>query len=198
MKHILVTYATFAGSTVEVAQAVAQELRKPDVEVDVLPIPQVKTLDDYDGVVLGAPMIMGWHRTASAFLKKHRDAFKRIPLAVFVMAMSLTRSGETQLDGVPLTIDDRLAKPPVQAGHLSFRERYAQVSNYLKPILNAARPAKPISIGLFGGRLDYGRLKWWGVLFVTLIVQAPPGEKRNWAAIRTWAAGLDFRAPVPM
>jgi hypothetical protein len=38
--------------------------------------------------------------------------------------------------------------------------------------------------------LEYGRLKWWAVLFVMLVVQAPAGDRRNWPAIRAWAAGL--------
>jgi hypothetical protein len=38
--------------------------------------------------------------------------------------------------------------------------------------------------------LEYGRLKWWAVLFVMLIIQAPAGDRRNWEAIRAWAAGL--------
>jgi hypothetical protein len=33
-------------------------------------------------------------------------------------------------------------------------------------------------------------LKWWAVLFAMLIIQAPAGDRRNWAAIRAWAAGL--------
>jgi menaquinone-dependent protoporphyrinogen IX oxidase len=44
-----------------------------------------------------------------------------------------------------------------------------------------------VSIGVFGGRLEYGRLKWWAVLFAMFIVQAPAGDKRNWPAIRAWA-----------
>jgi menaquinone-dependent protoporphyrinogen IX oxidase len=47
-----------------------------------------------------------------------------------------------------------------------------------------------VSIGVFGGRLEYGRLKWWAVLFVMLVIQAPAGDRRNWTAIRSWAAGL--------
>jgi flavodoxin len=38
MKRILVTYATMAGSTVEVAQTVAGEIARSDVQVDVLPL----------------------------------------------------------------------------------------------------------------------------------------------------------------
>jgi menaquinone-dependent protoporphyrinogen oxidase len=190
MKRILVAYATMAGSTAEVAQAVGEEIAKSGLQVDILPLSQVKDLEAYDGVVVGGPMIMGWHRAASGFLKKHRAAFQRIPLAVFVMAMSLTRTGETSVGGVPVTVDEKLPKPPEKEGSLSFRERYARLSNYLQPILAATRPVKPVSIGVFGGRLEYGRLKWWAVLFAMLIIQATAGERRNWPAIRSWAAEL--------
>ena len=135
-------------------------------------------------------MIMGWHRAALGFLRKHREAFQRIPLAVFVMAMSLTQTGETSVGGVPVVVDEKLPKPPEKEGRLNFRERYARLSNYVQPILMATRPVKPASIGFFGGRLEYGRLKWWAVLFVMLVIQAPARDRRNWTAIRSWAAGL--------
>ena len=190
MNKVLVTYATMAGSTAEVAQAIGEEIAKSGLQVEVLPINQVQGLEPYTAVVLGAPMIMGWHRAALRFLRKNRAAFQRTPLAVFVTAMSLTQTGETSVGGVPVYVDGKLPKPPAVEGRLSFRERYARLSNYLRPILKATHPAKPASIGVFGGRLEYGRLKWWAVLFAMLIVQAPAGERRNWPAIRSWASGL--------
>ena len=190
MKNILVTYATMAGSTAEVAKIVGEEIAKSGAKVDVLPIGEVKNIEAYDGVVVGAPMIMGWHREASRFLKRHRKVFQRTPFAVFVMAMSLTQTRETIVSGVPVYVDENLPKPPQKEGSLSFRERYAQLLKYLKPILSASDPAKPASIGVFGGRLEYGRLKWWAVLFAMLIIQAPAGDRRNWTAIHSWAAGL--------
>ncbi len=189
-KKILVCYATQAGSTAEVARAVADEIAKNEILVDVLPLDQVKAIDPYDGVVLGGPMIMGWHRAALGFLKNHRNAFHKTPLAVFVLAMSLTKTGDTSVDGVPLCLDENLPKPPAKEGRLSWRERYARVSNYARPIVAAARPVKPVNIAFFGGRMEYGRLPWWAVLFAMVIIQAPAGDKRNWNAIRTWAAGL--------
>jgi menaquinone-dependent protoporphyrinogen IX oxidase len=150
----------------------------------------VRSLEGYDGVVVGGPMIMGWHRAALGFLRKHRRALQRLPLAVFVLAVSLTQTGETIAGGVPVQVDARLPKPPAQPGRLSFRERYARLANYVGPILAAVRPAKPVEIGLFAGRLEYGRLKWWAVMFVMLIIQAPAGDRRDWASIRAWAAGL--------
>jgi menaquinone-dependent protoporphyrinogen IX oxidase len=199
MNKVLVTYATSSGSTAEVAQAVADELAGRDLVVNVLPIGEVKTLAGYDALIIGGPMIMGWHRGAVGFLKKHREALRNIPFAVFATAMSLTETGETSLNGVPVYIDARLPKPPAKAGRLSLRERYATPANYARPILGATRPARPACIAFFGGRLEYGRLKWWAVLFAMVIIGAQPGERRNWNAIRSWAAGLPaaFRLVTP-
>jgi menaquinone-dependent protoporphyrinogen IX oxidase len=190
MTRILVAYATMAGSTAEVARTIANELASNRVEVDVLPIGEVAGLEPYAAVVVGAPMILGWHRSARRFLRKHRRAFRHIPLAVFATAMSLTATGETMIDGVPVFVDESLPKPPAQAGRLSFRERYATIPNYFRPVLKAVRPARPVRLGIFGGRLEYGRLKWWAVLFAMLIVKAQAGDKRNPHSIRAWAAGL--------
>jgi menaquinone-dependent protoporphyrinogen oxidase len=187
MNRILVAYATMAGSTAEVAKRVGEEIASHGLQVDVLPISEVKDLEPYAGVVLGAPMIMGWHRSALKFIKKHRAAFQHIPLAVFVMAMSLTQVGEMSIRNVSVYVDEKLPKPPEKEGSLSFRENYARLFNYLRPILKAS---KPVSIGVFGGRIEYGRLKWWAVLFVMLIIQAPAGDRRNWPAIQQWSASL--------
>ena len=190
MNKILVTYATLSGSTVEVAQAVGQELEKAGLQVDVLPLAEVHDLDAYGAVVVGAPMIMGWHRSALGFLSRHRKDWSQLPLAVFATAMSLTRDTTASIDGVPLCIDGELPKPPVREGHLTFRERYAQVENYARPILHAIGPVKPVSLAFLGGRLEYGRLPWWAVVFAMFVIQAPAGDKHNWPFIRTWAAGL--------
>ncbi|MDX1615414.1 MAG: flavodoxin domain-containing protein [Candidatus Promineifilaceae bacterium] len=190
MAKILVAYATMAGSTAEVAEVVAEELVAVGFDVDLLALAGVQDLDDYDAVVVGEPMILGWHRGARRFLRKHRAAFQRIPLAVFVTAMSLTAGGERNLDGVPVFVDEQLPKAPAREGRLSLRERYARLSSYLRPILRAIRPAKPVSIAVFGGRMEYGRLPWWAVLFAVFIVRAPAGDRRNWPVIRAWAAEL--------
>ena len=164
-------------------------MRKTGKQVEVVPVEKVSGLESYDALVLGAPMILGWHRAALRFLKKNRAALKHIPLAVFVTCMSLTRTGETNFQGVPFTVDENLPKPPKNQDRLSFKERYSLPFNYLRPILQAS-PVKPVSMGIFGGRLDYGRMQWWAMIFVVLILQAPAGDKRNWEAIRAWANSL--------
>jgi hypothetical protein len=114
----------------------------------------------------------------------------RVSVAYFFMAMSLTRTGETSVQGIPVVIDPRLAKPPKNAGRLSFRERCATVANYLRSALKIAPLVRPVSVGFFGGKLELYRLKLLPMLFVMLIIQAQPGDLRNWPVIRQWAAGL--------
>jgi menaquinone-dependent protoporphyrinogen IX oxidase len=135
-------------------------------------------------------MILGWHRGAAKFLKKHQQALSRVPVAYFFTAISLTRIGDTQFNGVPIEIDPSLPKDAKNPARLSFRERYATVGRYLGPVLRAAPLVKPVSVGFFGGKLDYSRLKLLQMLFVMLIIQAQPGDRRNWPAIQAWAASL--------
>ena len=190
MKKILVTYITNAGSTAKVAEAVAAELVKTHADVEVLPLDKVTTVDDYTAVVLGAPMILGWHRSALNFLKKNQNSLSKLPIALFITCMNLTQTNETNVNGVPIFVDEKLARPPQKVGSLSFKERYSTVDNYLTPIFKSAPTVKPISVAFFGGSLQYFNLKWWAILFALLIIQATPGDKRNWAAIDNWSRGL--------
>ena len=190
MRKILVAYATLSGSTAEVAQAIGEEIARDGLHVDVLPLEKVTDPAAYQAVVLGAPMIMGWHRSATKFLKQHRAALGQTPLAVFAMAVSLTATGETALNGVPVCVDPTLAKPPQNPMRLTLKENYARIARYASPIIQAAGENKPVSIAFFGGRLDYFRLKLLPRMFVMLVIQAQPGDRRNWQAIRGWAGSL--------
>lgn len=190
MNKVLVAYVTMSGSTAEVASVVGEEIANQGFQVDVLPIEKAGVLSEYDAVVLGAPMAIGWHRSALKYLTKHRDDLSRVPWAIFVMAMSLTWRNETVINDVSVCIDTKLAKPLPDTGHPSIKERYSSVDRYAAPILKAAIPAKPVSIGFFGGRLEYQRLKPLAMLFVMLVIQAQAGDRRDWKAIRSWASSL--------
>jgi menaquinone-dependent protoporphyrinogen IX oxidase len=187
---VLVAYTSNAGSTSEVAEAVAAELKKEGATVEVRRLEEIQDLSAYQAVIVGGPMIMGWHRGAVKFLKKHQSALSRISVAYFLTAMSLTKTGDTHLNGVPVHIDPNLPKEPKNGARLSFRERYATVARYLGPVLRAAPQITPVSVGFFGGKLDYTRLKLLQMLFVMVIIQIQPGDRRNWPAIQEWAASL--------
>ncbi len=186
MTRILIAYSTNSGSTADVARAVAEELEKAGVQADVRRLEEVTDLEPYQAVVVGAPMILGWHRAALRFVKQHQGALSAKKVAYFMTAMSLTDTAE-QVDA---SLDPALLKPPKVAGHLSLKERYATVSNYLRPALKASPLVKPLSVAIFGGKLEMFRLKFFQMLFVLLVIQAQPGDHRNWPFIRAWAAAL--------
>jgi menaquinone-dependent protoporphyrinogen oxidase len=187
---VLVAYATSSGSTAEVAEAIGETLGQEGAGVDVRQIKDVEDLSAYHAVLVGGPMIMGWHQEAKKFLSKHQAALSQMPVAYFITALNLTKTSQESVSGVPIYCDPRLPKAPANPDKLSFKENYSTPARYLRPVLKKASKIKPVSVGFFGGKLDYGTLNILQMLFVMLIIQARPGDHRNWEAIRTWAASL--------
>jgi len=95
-KKILVAYTTNAGSTIQAAQAVSEGLSSTGTTADVRRLEEVADLAPYAAVVIGAPMIMGWHRAATKFVKQHAEALIQVPAAYYFMARSLTKTGEAR------------------------------------------------------------------------------------------------------
>src|SRR5574341_311518 len=85
-RSILVTYATRYGSTEEVAESIGGALRIAGFKVDVQPMQEVKRLDGYDAVVLGAAIYNAqWHPEAHRFLSEQREALALRPVAIFAL-----------------------------------------------------------------------------------------------------------------
>ncbi len=190
MKTVLIAYTTNAGSTAEIAAAIGEELSRSGLPVEIQPLAAVKELSRYGGLIIGGPMLMGWHPEIVKFLKTNQETLKNKPVAYFLTALSLTRSSEKQFEGCVVYQDPALAKAPRDPQHLSFKENYATVAGYLKPAFTQAPAVKPLSAGFFAGKLDYNRLNLFQKLFVRLIIGAQPGDFRNWDAVRAWTAGL--------
>ena len=188
--RVLLVCATRHGSTVEVADAIAEELRADGNQVDQRPVAEAPGPAGYDAVVVGGPMIMGWHRQAVKYVKKHRDELERLPTALFITAACLTETGETDVQGVPIVKDPWLAKAPRDAAKLRYRERYALPQHYLGDVLKKSAPVRPRSVAFFAGSLDLTTMNLFEKAFVLLVVGAAPGDGRNWKAIREWGAGL--------
>ena len=54
MKKVLIAYASMAGSTAEIAEAVGRAMKQPDIEIDVRPIADVRNVESYEVVIVGA------------------------------------------------------------------------------------------------------------------------------------------------
>ncbi len=190
MPQILIAYTTNSGSTEDVARLLAEELTTPGSTAEARRLEEVTDLSPYQAVIVGAPMILGWHRAAQRFVKKHQEALSQKKVAYFMTAISLTQPAGQPEASVPVCLDPSLARPPKNPARLSLKERYASVSNYLNPALRAAPLVKPVRVGFFAGKLELFRLNLFQMLFVMLVIQAQPGDFRNWDFIRSWAAGL--------
>ncbi len=196
MKKILVIYKTNSGSTTEIARAVADEIRSKGLDVDLKTLSEPVDLASYDGVVVGAPMIMGWHRDALQFIKRNQATLADKKVAYFLAAMSLTDLPDPFSGRIPLTLDPNLTAAPKNPDKLSFKENFATVANYLKPVLKSAPEVNPVSVAFFGGKLELFRLNILAMLFVMLIIQAQPRDLRNWDLIKEWAGGLTTQFAV--
>jgi menaquinone-dependent protoporphyrinogen oxidase len=163
---ILVTYASRYGSTQEVAERVAAMLRENDLQVDVKPARQVRALEGYRAIVLGAPLYIGhWLKDAHRFLTRFQAVLAQRPVAVF--SLGPTRLQEMEAADVRSQLDQELNKYP-----------------WLKPVASE----------LFGGKYDPATLRFPDSLLAVLPASplhgAPASDARDWDEIRVWATNL--------
>lgn len=83
MQRILVIYASDHGSTHEIADAIADELRASEFDAACVDAGELHALDA-DAVVLGSAVCRGrWRREARRVLKRHGSELAAIPFWVF-------------------------------------------------------------------------------------------------------------------
>ncbi|MGZ4381622.1 MAG: flavodoxin domain-containing protein [Gaiellaceae bacterium] len=128
----LVAYATKHGTTGEVAEAVAEELKGLGFGVELLRLRKVRDLDGYRAVVIGAPLYAGrWQKDARRFLKRQGKELARHPVAVFALGpLKLT---EEDVAGSRKQLDRALALAP---------------------------ELRPATVEVFGGAIDPAKLRF--------------------------------------
>jgi menaquinone-dependent protoporphyrinogen oxidase len=156
-KRVLVAYATRAGSTIEVAGAVADSLRERGFEVDVEGVKAEPSVAGYDAVVIGSAIRFGgWLPEAIYFIRANQKALRKLPVAIFTV--HILNLGDDE--------DSR-----------SNREAY----------LSAVRPlVAPVAEAFFAGKGDLARLNIFERKIFE-VVGAPVGDLRDWKKVRGWA-----------
>lgn len=161
--RVLVAYASWTGSTAEVAAAIAQVMCVAGVPAEALPAPEVTDLGRYDAVVIGSPIHFGkWRPEAVRFLQGHREQLSRLPVAYFLTCGALRESTEE---------GRRLA------------------AGYMEGVVGLAPEVRPIATGLFGGKMEYAAVPPVYIPML-LAIGSPEGDFRDWEAVRLWADDL--------
>jgi menaquinone-dependent protoporphyrinogen oxidase len=101
---VLVAYASKHGSTREIAEAIGGRFRERGVDAEVQPIGDVDGLERFDTLVVGSAVYLGaWMKDAQAFLDRHEEALRRVPVWVF-------SSGPTKDDPMELAVSAKQRK----------------------------------------------------------------------------------------
>jgi menaquinone-dependent protoporphyrinogen oxidase len=163
---ILVTYASQAGSTQSVAEAIGQTLVECGAAVDVLPMKDVKDLKPYRAVVAGSAVHGGkWLPEAMRFMRSQRAGLTQKPFAAFLVCITM---------GMPKA------------------EQYRPgLAKWLEPVRAQVRP---VSEGYFAGALDFNKIPLsFNALLLRAVVAfgiLPKGDHRDFNAVRAWASEL--------
>ena len=160
-EKVLVAYATRYGSTQEVAQAVAATLKESGFSVDLRVLREVRKLDGYQAVVLGAPLFMfHWHKDALGFLGGSKPRWRKCRW----------RSSSW----------DRCTSRMTRA---EWKSSWEQLEKELAPF-----PwLKPVALEMFGGRYDPEKLGFPLKMFAG---KEPASDLRDWESVRRWAGAV--------
>jgi menaquinone-dependent protoporphyrinogen oxidase len=164
MSNILVTYATRAGSTVEVAEQIASVLGQAGATVALRPVKEVHDLRGYSAVVIGSAIRMGsWLPEAVDFVKKNQARLREIPTAFFTVHMLNRDDSEKSREA---------------------REAYTHaVRQMVIPNVEA----------FFDGKMDYARISFLDRTIARAVAKSTnsqEGDYRDWDKIRDWAEEL--------
>jgi menaquinone-dependent protoporphyrinogen oxidase len=165
-QRILIAYATFAGSTQEVAVDLGKTMGARGFAVDVIPVLEKPQVDAYNYVLIGSAVHGSkWLSEALEYFEANQVALSRTPVALFSVCLSGLAGNEAQLASARDTIYD-----PVRA--------------FVTPVAEV----------LFAGKVDrrgvaLGLPGWLARFFPTL-------DFRNWDKIRSWAQTLNITENV--
>ncbi|MCF3122337.1 flavodoxin [Streptomyces arenae] len=100
--RMLVAYATKNGSTAEIAGTITRTLREEGIATDLRPAADAGRIEEYDAVVLGAPLYAGrWHKDARRFVRRRRRVLAKKEVWLFSSGPLDASASERDIAPVP-------------------------------------------------------------------------------------------------
>lgn len=169
--RVLVVHGSRMGSTREIAERIAGQLRASGLEAVAVAAGDVADASGWDAFVIGAGVYAGrWHSDAVAFVDRNLDRLAERPVWLF-------SSGP---------VGDRAAK-------------YEPVDP--KEVGRLRKLVHPRDHRIFAGAFDRANVNQAGLGPASSFIASrfiPEGDFRDWGEIEAWASGIarDLRQPV--
>jgi menaquinone-dependent protoporphyrinogen oxidase len=158
--RILVTYATKAGSTAEIAARIGEHLSSRGFDVDVINVKSKPDPKDYQTVLLGSCIRMGgWLPEMMDYIKANQFALNSTQAALFTVHM--LNAG-----------DDQTSK----AARIAYMDK-------VRALLPATEEV------YFMGAMDFSKISMLD-RFISKMVKAEESDQRNWDKIKDWSETL--------
>ena len=165
LSKIQIIYASFHGSTAQIAEYMGKKLEKIGISVSVKSIDDDIDFTACNGIIMGAPIHRGkWMTEAEEYIKKHSKKLEQLPFACFYTCMSKAK------------------QPP-------SKDTLDELSSYQSAMADLFPTLSPSHIGSFAGVLDYDKCSFLAKLVMWSILSKndlEAGDYRDWQAIEKW------------
>jgi menaquinone-dependent protoporphyrinogen oxidase len=164
LSNVLVAYGTTNGSTAQIAETIADVLRKEGTSADASAARSVRSMESYDAVVLGGGLYAGrWHKDARRFARRHRRALAEHPLWLFSSGPLDASASERDIPPVPGVKRIMIRLDAVE--HITFGGRLEEGAKgwVARMILRS---------GKGGDFRDFAQIEEWATRIATRLVRA--------------------------
>ena len=156
MKRVLIAYVTKTNTTKEAAAEIRVVLEAQGFLTDVLPIAEVQSIGNYQAVIVGAPINgMNWHPDATAFVTRFQKELSAVPTSYYFVSYILFTGCNFWGKAIRKSLD------------------------------KVSALVKPVSTGMFGGRIEKRFPAFPRFLFG--VKKEAPIDVTNLETVRTWA-----------
>jgi len=177
----LIVYGTRYGATKGTSEEIAKILREENFDVKVVNVQEekIKDISEFGLVAVGSGIACGrWVNEAEDFLKKFRKEFENKKLALFVSSVE------------PISAKEGNKVEVAKMHKIDLEDRVLKYG------------LKPVSMGFFGGIVDFNRMGFLTRKGMEAAFKAPlqkhgfkgtaPGvyDLRDWDEIRKWTKEL--------